>query len=121
MKSRLLCIVLLAISARAQSITCAQATSAPSIQLAGAPTCTATSCTYVDSSSIVNGATYGYVVTASDLAGNACSNYATNVTIPATGTHSVTLTFVPSTTPSVSYAVFRASLAAAVTISATVN
>ncbi len=117
----LILLALLSAAAGAQSITCQQATSAPSVQLVGAPSCTATSCTYVDSSSIINGATYGYVVTATDLAGNVCSNYATNVTIPATGTHSVTLTFVPSTTPSVTYAVFRAPLAAAVTISAVVN
>ena len=117
----LLALLLLSLSAAAQSITCAQAVAAPSVQLSGVPTCTATSCSFTDSSSLLNGALYGYVVTANDLAGSSCSNYAQNVLIPSTGAHTVLLTFAPSATPSVTYAVFRAPAATAVTITATVN
>lgn len=117
------CTILLASVAWGQTTApqCAQATSSPSNQLTGSPTCTASSCTYTDSTP-VDGATYAYVAVASDVAGQSCSNIVLNVTIPATGAHTVALTFVPSTTPNITYAIFRATPPANPTgLSATVN
>lgn len=122
MKHKLLWLFLfLPIAAHAQSISCAQAMAAPSVQLTGAPTCTASSCSYTDTT-VVDGTVYGYVAVASDMAGSSCSNIITNVVIPSTGTHTVGLTFVPSTTPNVTYAIFRAPNPANPTgLAATVN
>ena len=81
------------------------------------PTCTAgaiqivsgLSVTVYTDTTVVNGQTYSYTVIASDPFGvSACSNIAGGNVIPATGTHSVALSWTASTTNGVTYAVFRA-------------
>jgi fibronectin type 3 domain-containing protein len=101
MKRLLLLFTLLTASAlAAQSVPCG----APAVPLATNVALT----TYTDAA-IVNGATYFYAVNAVDANGNAstCTSVVT-ASIPATGTHTVTLTWTASTTPGVTYAVFRA-------------
>lgn len=64
--------------------------------------------TYTDAT-VVNANSYYYTIAAINTNGNfstTCSNIATAV-IPAIGTHTVTLTWTASTTPNVTYAVFR--------------
>ena len=77
--------------------------------------------TYNDTT-VVDGVAYGYIVTAVDPWGVACSNQLLNVTIPTTGTHSVTLNWVASATSGVTYSVFRATPPASPAgLAATVN
>ena len=66
-----------------------------------------TATTYADTTA-ADGATYSYVVTANNLGGATCSNILGNVVVPATGAHTVILTWTASTTSGVTYAVFRA-------------
>jgi hypothetical protein len=98
--------------------TCSQAVASPSVQLISGLTATS----FLDTT-VVDGTTYGYVVAAyNNLGMFSCSNILTSVVIPATGTHSVSLTWIASTTPGVTYGVFRASAPApAVSLTATVN
>ena len=98
---------LVATSAAAQTTSqqCAADIAPPSISLVSGISAT----TYTDATA-VDGATYGYVVTATDMAGNACSNVVGNVTIPSTGTHTVLLNWTASPGSGVTYAVFRAAL-----------
>ena len=105
MKSKLLLALSLLVGvALAQSQPpCNQLVAAPAVQIATG----LTGLTFVDST-VVDAGTYGYVVTANDVWGYACSNAVINVVIPTTGTHSVGLSWLPSSTNGVTYAVFRA-------------
>lgn len=71
---------------------------------------TSTTLTFTDSTT-VDGAVYQYQVTATQSVGgvNAESTPATSpgAQIPATGTHSVTLSWAASTTPGVTYNIYR--------------
>jgi hypothetical protein len=90
---------------------CIADTGAPSILLSSGIgiVVNGSTATYTDNTSIVDGATYAYVVDAIDWAGFTCSNVVLNVVIPATGTHTVALSWTTSTTPGATYGVFRAS------------
>lgn len=109
MKKRLLVALLFVGAAFGQTTQqqCAQAIASPSTQLPATPTCVGTACSVQDSSP-VDGAIYAYVIEAFDWAGFSCSNIVTNVVIPATGAHTVGLTFTASITTIASYAAFRA-------------
>jgi hypothetical protein len=96
---------------------CNTDTASPSVQLISGITTTS----YTDSTPVDN-TTYAYIVTANDFAGFACSNLVLNVTIPITGTHTVALSWVASTTSGVTYSVFRAQVPVAPTgLTVTVN
>jgi hypothetical protein len=91
----------LAVSASAQA-------ACPSTAGATQLTTGLTTTTYTDSS-IADGASYDYMVEAvNSFGGFSCSNVVLNAVIPATGTHTVALTWNASTTSGVTYAVFRA-------------
>jgi hypothetical protein len=92
-----------AMAAQTTAAQCTADTSAPSVLLASGITTTS----YIDSTP-TDGVTYGYVVTAVDMAGNSCSNVVTNALIPSTGVHTVSLSWTASTTAGVTYSVFRA-------------
>lgn len=66
-----------------------------------------TGLTYTDTT-VTDGQAYDYMVTANDPYGFSCSNIVFNLTIPTSGTHSVTLGWAASPTPGVTYSVFRA-------------
>ena len=95
---------------------CNTDTASPSVQLSSG----LTTVSYTDSTP-VDGTTYAYIVTAVDFAGYACSNLVLNITIPSTGTHTVALTWVASSTPSVTYSVFRAQVPIAPILTVVVN
>lgn len=83
---------------------------APSTLISSGLTYTGTTGAFTDPAP-VDGVTYAYIVTANIPLGAfyACSNAVTNVVIPATGTHTVALTWNLSTTANVQYSVYRAS------------
>lgn len=95
--------LLMAGFAQAQTATCTADTTS-----AGPAIATGLTTTTYNDATVVDGAEYGYIVTAVTPWGYACSNQVLDVVIPATGTHSVTLTWVASTTAGVTYSVFRA-------------
>jgi fibronectin type 3 domain-containing protein len=70
-----------------------------------------TTTSYVDSV-VTDGATYNYDVVSVELVQGgtaiACALPTVTVTIPPTGTHTVSLTWIASTTSGVTYSVFRA-------------
>lgn len=101
--------------AQTSQATCTQAVASATTLISGI-----TTLSYIDTL-VLDNSVYGYVVTANTPFGFSCSNIITNITIPSTGTHSVTLTWQASTTPSVTYSVFRATPPSAVTITATQN
>jgi hypothetical protein len=100
----LLCLLLAVTTiSNAQTAACTAA-----VTSAGTPLATGlTTLTYTDTT-VVDGQSYDYMVTAVDPFGYACSNITTNAAIPSTGTHTVVLTWVASTTSGVTYSVFRA-------------
>lgn len=67
-----------------------------------------TALTFTDAT-VTDGAKYTYSVTAVGPTGESVCDSAPLLVIPATGTHSVVLTWAASTTPGVTYNVYRSS------------
>lgn len=96
----LLAVLALGAGALAQSTPCTNGFT----QVSTAPI---TGTTFTDST-VTDGNTYVYMITANNAAGFACSGVSTQLPIPSTGVHSVALSWIASTTSGVTYAVFRA-------------
>jgi hypothetical protein len=93
------------------SLSYAFSQSVPCNQTTAVPIKTGITLTTYQDSTIVDGNTYYYIVASVDTNGNyssPCSNISGAAVVPSTGTHTATLTWTASTTPNVTYAVFRA-------------